>query len=625
MNQTADSISYYSITLLLVAVAANAGDKGPLSVDDGLRMKVVEEAVMSPDGDSVLFTVRSLDWAKNEFTHEHLMYRGSTQSTHKYIGDGGGEDFRFSPDGQLIAFLRELGDETEGSALAEGSESSQVFVMPTFGGEALQLTQHPGGVASFRWLPASDRILYLAEGRDDDGTEAERRLGDDAYFVDETPNGKQAARYTSFWSIDVAHHEEASRLSQLSLVVGDFAVSPEGERVVFDARPDTRTNYPHEAELYMLSVTEGTVAKLTNNAAPESGARWSPDGKAIAYRAPDAETFELSNGYFWVMDPDSGETRKLTEQSIGELSTEPVWAADGRSLLYNEIHGTSTNLYRIDIETGKAKALTRGAGTLRVHGYSAARDRMVYSYQNFTTPSDLFVSDLEARNPRRISDLNPWIGTTRALTDGQLLRWRSEDGLPIEGVFFPALASTTEKTPLIVHIHGGPAGVVENTFRDDFQILAGLGFAILAPNVRGSTGYGDAFLRGLAGEVGPGYNFDVSLRYIGGKPWDNPAELQKRSSITHVRNVSTPAIIFHGGDDETSSVGQSLMFYTALREIGNAPVRYMRFPREGHGIEEPRHRRRLATEEIIWFMKYLRGQDWRPGPPLFAEPVPAAE
>jgi len=80
-----------------------------------------------------------------------------------------------------------------------------------------------------------------------------------------------------------------------------------------------------------------------------------------------------------------------------------------------------------------------------------------------------------------------------------------------------------------------------------------------------------------------------------------------------VNNVTTPTIIFHGGRDETSSVGQSLMFFTALRDIGKAPVRYIKFPRQEHGIDEPRLLRSQLVEEIRWFKKYIEGLDWEPG------------
>jgi dipeptidyl aminopeptidase/acylaminoacyl peptidase len=115
-----------------------------------------------------------------------------------------------------------------------------------------------------------------------------------------------------------------------------------------------------------------------------------------------------------------------------------------------------------------------------------------------------------------------------------------------------------------------------------------------------------------AAETGPGFNYDVHHWYIGGTPWDNPAEWAKRSSITHVKNITTPSLILHGGSDTQSSVGQSLMFFTAIRDIGIAPVRYIKFPREGHRIHEPRLSRIYQIEEYKWFKKYIDGEDWQP-------------
>lgn len=116
-----------------------------------------------------------------------------------------------------------------------------------------------------------------------------------------------------------------------------------------------------------------------------------------------------------------------------------------------------------------------------------------------------------------------------------------------------------------------------------------------------------------AAETGPGFNFDVPLWYIGGTPWDNPKEWALRSAITFVKNVKTPTILFHGDFDTTRSVGQSLMYFTALRDIGRIPVRYIKFPRQGHGINEPRMERIRMNEEIRWFKKYVEGEVWNAG------------
>jgi len=107
-------------------------------------------------------------------------------------------------------------------------------------------------------------------------------------------------------------------------------------------------------------------------------------------------------------------------------------------------------------------------------------------------------------------------------------------------------------------------------------------------------------------EVGPGFNFDVTLWYIGCTPWENPVEWTKRSAFYFAKNVTTPTLLIHGGADTTSSFNQSLMYFTALRDIGRIPVRYIKLPRQGHGIDEPRLQRTALVEEIRWFKKYVK-------------------
>ncbi|MCG8506405.1 MAG: S9 family peptidase [Sphingomonadales bacterium] len=652
------------------ALASDAA-KRPMTIDDELNLVRVGDAVLSPDGRQVFYSLSTLNWAENKYDTKYYMAASDGSRTVEYIGEGGGSDFRFSPTGAYLAFIREPEEED-----AEEGATSQLFIMSTAGGEAMPLTRHRGNIVDFKWLADGSGIVFVAEEMGTEEGERERRLGADAIFIDEAPNGKAAARFTNFWSIGLGD-KTARRITDEELVVEGFDISPDGVRIVFTARPDTRTNYIWEAELYLAEVSDGEVRQLTDNDAPESDPLWSPDGKRIAYRAPSDQDLDLRVGHFWVMEPTTDAVRRLDGQRTGELFEGTIaWSPDGKYLLYSEVHGTNTNLYRLNVRTDKAEALTSMTGTLGAQSFSRDGKRMAYFYENFTTPRDLYVSGLKGRNAVRITDANPWVREQLQLSEGEFLRWTSKGDIEIEGVFYPALNAGAGKSPMILNIHGGPAGVIINRFRADFQVLAGQGYAVLGPNFRGSTGYGDALLRGLMGEVGdgefvdnmtgvdhaietrnidperlgvrgwswggvsssytvtqtdrfkaasigamvgnwaaetgPGFNYDVAFWYIGGTPWDNPEEWAKRSSITHVKNVTTPSIIFHGGKDTTSSVGQSLMFFTALRDIGKAPVRYIKFPREGHGVREPRHRRLLSIEEMKWFKKHIEGVDWTP-------------
>ena len=321
--------------------------------------------------------------------------------------------------------------------------------------------------------------------------------------------------------------------------------------------------------------------------------------------------------------------------------------------------------------------MTNVTGSLRALGFSEDRTRMVYSFSDFETPSDLYVSSVGDLSPVRLTRANPWIDEEITLAKAEIVRWMSNDGMEIEGVFYrPADSPEGSKAPLILDIHGGPPGHFANEFQTDFHVFAGLGYASLGPNIRGSDSYGDELLTALMGDVGggeyedlmtgvdflieerdvdperlglrgwswggilgswvitrtgrfkaaslgamvgswtaetgPGLSYDLRLHYIGGAHWINPEEWRRVSSLWYVGNVTTATLLLHGERDQVSTPQQSLMFFTALKDIGNAPVRYVSFPREPHGFREPRHQRMRDIEEIKWMQKYVMGIDWKP-------------
>ena len=653
------------ISIMSVAIGQ---EKRSMTIDDALRMVEVGDVVISPDGGKVFYSETRVNWDENKYDTSYFMANANDGQVTQYISKNNKNMFQFSPNEKYLSFVVKPQEGADEGAV------SQIYVMPTAGGEAFPVTSHRGNILDYKWHSDDTGLIFLSEDVGTEEEEREIRLGHDAVFVDEGPNGKENARYTNFWSIKIKDRKQ-SKISNLKLVIEEFDLSPNQNEIVFTARPDTKTNYPGDAELYRLNVKDGVVRQLTDNKAPESNPLWSPDGSKIAYRGPSDKEFDLRVGSFWIMDASSGETHKLEGQKTGEIRSGTIaWTSDSKYLLYSELQGTNTNAYRLNVDTDEVEPLTDVTGTLGAKSFSTDRKTMAYTYENVTTPRDLYVGSLEGKDVVRITDANPWIKEEIKLSKAEIVNWKGKGNMEVEGLFYPAIDGATGKKPLILEIHGGPQGVIENVFRSDFQIFAGQGYAILGPNFRGSTGYGDTLTRALMGEVGdgefidnmtgvdfviehhnvdadhlavrgwswggvstsytitqterfkaasigamvgnwaaetgPGFNFDVSLWYIGGTPWDNPQEWAKRSSITHVKNVTTPSIIFHGGDDVTSSVGQSLAFFTAVRDIGKAPVRYIKFPRNGHGIREPRHRRILSIEEMSWIEKHVKGTDW---------------
>jgi dipeptidyl aminopeptidase/acylaminoacyl peptidase len=638
-------------------------NRRPMTVDDALNMVRLSNVRMSPDGKWVFFSKSELDWGKNKRRMKHFMIPASGGEAQQYIGDAGGSSFQFSSDGKYLSFKRKV------------DKNNQIFIMPLSGGEAIQLTNHQNSVHSYKWSADASQIFFTAEEPRSEKEQKEYDLGDDAVFVFEGPNGREEAHWRNLWIFDLSSKKE-KRLTDEEFIINEFDVSPDGKRVVFAATKQETDNFFFLSELFLIDLSNSDPIRLTSNNAPESSVLWAPDGKTFVYHAPSDQDFDLTHGFLWIMNSDTGEKRKFKEPNQGGIYG-LSWMPDGKSLLFNEARRTALNLYRLDIATGKITEVTKVKGNLRALAFSKDRTRMVYSFSDFDTPPDLYVSSVGNLNPIRLTHANPWIEKELLLAKSGIIRWKSRDGMEIEGVLYvPRSSQEAKKLPLIVTIHGGPPGHFANRFRAVFHVFAGLGYASLGPNIRGSDSYGDDLLCALQGDVGggefddvmtgidyliekgivdsdrlgvrgwswggilgswvitqtdrfkaaslgamvgswtaesgPGLSWDLKLHYIGGAHWINPEEWRKVSSLWYVKNVTTPTLLLHGSKDLVSTPNQAMMFFHALKEIGKAPVRYINFPREPHGFREPRHQRRRDIEEIRWMQKYILGIDWEP-------------
>ena len=653
-----------NLTLLIVfvlAVPVAGQERRAMTTDDGLDMVQVGGAMISPDGSWVLFSKSELNWEENERKTTWWRVSAEGGEPYRYIGDDGGGNFQFSPDGRRLAFTRSVDDE------------SQLFLLPTTGGEAVQLSEHETSIGSYAWSEDGSKIIFVAtEPRTDEEEEA-REAGYDAIFVDEGPNGQQSGNWNNLWLIEVESGAER-RLTDTDHRIGSFSVAPNGDRILFTSRIENRRNQQNLSEIQLLEVEAGTIRQLTDNSAPEGRLSWAPDGRSFAYTARTDGEWELLLDKIWVMDPDGGDRRIVSGAFDGNIGNF-VWASDASALLFSGLHGTNNNLYRINLGSDSVEQITSSAGSLAPSSFSRDRAKMAYVFQDFDTPADIWVGPTDGTGAVQLTDVNPTIPDELVLGQGEVIRWESRDGTEIEGILMLPAEYQSGVLPLLLHIHGGPAGVFRNSFSASNHVWAGLGYAQLFPNVRGSSGYDDDLLRGnlrdigsgdyedlmtgvdelisrgiadpdklglrgwsyggiLGGwtitqterfkgasvgamvsdwtsEYGPGFNHDVRLWYIGGTPWDNTDEWRERSALTHVANVTTPTLVLHGINDRTDTEPQSMMFFQALKDQGKI-TRYIRFPREPHGFQEPRHQRTRDVEEIRWIQKYVRNIEWTP-------------
>lgn len=388
-------ISTLSILILFFASTAD-GQKRAMTTDDLINLVNPVSAILSPDGQSVIYGKSELDWEENKRETTWHYIPADSGATYQYVGEQGGTDLKYSPDGKYISLKREKDDK------------SQIYLLPTAGGEAIQLTEHKSAIGSYEWGADSRKIYFVASVPREGDEKKEYDAGYDHLFVDEPPHGQTEGSWNNIWMIDIDSKEE-TRLTHEELRVGQFAVSHDQKRIVYTARFENRRNQQYKSEIYLLEKGDSTAVQLTDNEVPESSLHWLPDNRHIIFTASDEKDWELNHTRLWKMDMEDKEWISLTEDFDGNISSFHV-SEDGETIYLNAAHRTNTNLWSFDISSGEFHQLTDYEGTLIIQDFDRGENRVLYRFEDITSPPDFYLADMsQLDQPVRLTNFNPMV------------------------------------------------------------------------------------------------------------------------------------------------------------------------------------------------------------------------
>ena len=651
------TLSYVLLCLFALSVAAQT--QRPMTFDDVLALKTVGGTAISPDGKMIAYTLSYADMKENERRTEIWMVSTSDGKPRRFTNGKNDGAPTWSPDGQSLAFIS-----TRGTGEAA---KPQIYLISPFGGEAEKLTDAKAGVSSFTWSPDNKRIAYVAQVPLTEAEEKKQKDKDDAQVVDTN------FRFSHLWVIEV-EAKKATEIIKADLVLSDPQFSPDGKQISYTANPTTKADDGNLSDIYIAN-TDGTGVprKLHENAGPDSGARWSPDGKWISFSSRDAKNGLLGFQRLYVMPAAGGTPRQLAQNFDGSIP--PVtWSRDGATLYFSTSQRTTAQIFNVTVNSGEAKAISTGDAVMSGFSVAPVASKFAFTRSDLQHPPDVYVTAANSFNPTKLTDHNPQVKDL-ALGRSEVVKWKSKDGLEIEGVLlYPVGYEAGKRYPLFTNIHGGPSGVwtqgFPGTWSNYAHVWAGKGWATFLPNVRGSSSYGEKFLlanvkdwgggdyqdiqtgvddlvkRGIADPeklgqggwsyggymtawtltqtnrfkavmVGAGLTNMYSMYstndlqstldgYFGGEPWDMTELYWGRSAMAHIKKAKTPTLILHGGNDQRVPIGQAQELYMGLKK-NNVPVQLVFFPREGHGLQEPRHQLDKMKREYGHFAKYVLG------------------
>jgi dipeptidyl aminopeptidase/acylaminoacyl peptidase len=508
-----------SLISALAAVAQTAPARRGMTVDDYFQLRQVSDPQIAPDGSAVVYVVSAADFDRARWDTDLWRVRPGAAPERLTFHPGRDNSPRWSPGGKTIAFLRARPD--------AGQPAAQIFLLEADGGEARALTSEPAGVNSFAWAPDGKSIFYLAAERPPAPREAPRRP--EPQVEDE---GRPFAR---LWRIEIAGAQK-SRIDTGPQHVREFALSPDGRRLIFSAAPTPYFNDVLQSELFLLAL-DGAAAprRLTENSFPEGGIAWRPDGSGFSFVAgADAgftqRTFQGSAFYY---DLAAGKVERLPvttavalqERFTGDIAS-AEWA-DNNVLLVVAGSGTNQHLYLYDFARQRTRVITSGQ---QVAGSpSVARDgRIAFLRQSPARPNDVWLV-APGGEPRPLTEHNPQVSEL-ALPNYEVVRWRASDGADVEGILLTP-ASGDKPWPLVTRIHGGPASADLAGFQSAAYVLTGAGFAVFLPNYRGSTNYGE----------------DFAARSIGDRNGRDARDIEEGIDALIARGIADPERLGVGG------------------------------------------------------------------------------
>ena len=491
--------------LSLIAVfsltAAAVAQQRPMTLVDLLEVPRISDPQLSPDGRQAVYVRSGADWDENRRVGH--IWRINTDGTGQIqmVSRNGARGPRWSPDGETIAFVASREDE-------EGTEDiAQIYLLPNRGGEARVLTNHATSVSSVSWAP-SGAVLYFLAPDEKTGIEKKKtQAKDDVYIFDANYQQRH------LWMVDVASGDEA-RVTRGDASILHYELSRDGTRLVYHRAPSPLFGERELGEVWVADADGSNTLRLTFNDVPEYDARLSQDNRHVLFVTSSNETFDYYyNDNLFVVPAAGGDPRMLTPEFPYEIVA-ARWGADEQSIFAVANMGVHTELFEIDVTTMAVTQLTDGEHAVRSWHYVSSVDQHLIQIDQPNRAGDLWIMDAEIGTvPTRITDVFGYLARDFKVPRQERIQWTGSDGIVVEGlVFYPIDYEPGRRYPLCVQTHGGPAASDKFGFQNWLNyvpVLASLGYVVFKPNYRGSTGYGDPFLRDMVGSYFSQSHLDV--------------------------------------------------------------------------------------------------------------------
>ncbi|HLK69004.1 MAG TPA: S9 family peptidase [Bryobacteraceae bacterium] len=470
----------------------------PMTLVDLINIPLIQDPQLSPDKHQIVFVQSEANWkADRRISHLWRINADGTGLVQMTSGADGENSPRWSPDGKTLAFIAKRGTEPEAVA--------QVFLLSTSGGEAQQLTTHPTAVQNIQWSPDGGTIYFRAADAKSEEQKAKEKLKDDVFMYDENYEQQH------LWNVKVAGKAE-HRITQGDYSVLAYSISEDGKKIAMHRAPTPQIEDTDQGEVWVMDASGSNAKQITHNRVPESDAELSPDGSQVLFLSQANPKFETYfNRKLFVTSSGGGSEFRVLMPDLPYEIDKASWSKDGKSIYFLANMGVHAELFKVPVQGGKPEQLTNGKHAIAGWTMSGPSNAHVFTSQEMMSPGEVWI--MEGASPRKVTAVYERLVREYKLPRQEKVEWKGADGVTVEGLlYYPLDYQEGKRYPLAVQTHGGPQASDKFGWggtQNYVAVLAAKGYAVLQPNYRGSTGYGDDFLRDMVGHYFQNAHLDV--------------------------------------------------------------------------------------------------------------------
>lgn len=487
----------------LARLDGHAQTRRAMTINDLVTALRVTQPALSPDGRLVAYVRTATDLASGTRSGDiYIAPSDGSAPPRQLVGGSQAESPQFLPDSRRVAFI----------SARDGA--TQVYVVGVEGGQAAQVTTLSAGVGPpLVVAPDGRRIAFVSDVFRGCSDESCNRNRAQALEKDPVKMRRLAGlmfRHWNEWRDTQRHHVFVTDLDSgdtLDITPGDFdapphnyedgglAFSADSRQVAVVSKREGRDveAWSTNTDVWVAPVAGGDLKKLTPNPAADGSPVFSPDGRSVIVRAQRRPGFDSDRWYLDVYDLSTGARRAVFDApdlSVDEFRLSP----DGTAIWFTAADQGRRNLFLVPFAGGAPRRIATGGSITSI---SPGNGFVVFAKSAMTAPTELFRVSGDGSGAKALTNENaPWLKDI-AMPELESKSVPGANGTPIHyWLLKPPNFNPSQKYKTVFLIHGGPQDAWSDawSWRWNPALWAAQGWVIVAPNPRGSTGFGQRFV-----------------------------------------------------------------------------------------------------------------------------------